>query len=292
MEYKSTAELSSLAEEENTSISEIVLKVEMEESELSRSEIESRMAANLQVMRDAVERGINNKIESGGGLVGEEALKMQSFLNSNPLEKDNIYNTVISYALAVSEVNAGMGKIVAGPTAGASGIVPAVVLALAEKLELGDEQIIKSLYTAAGLGYVVSRKATLAGAAGGCQAECGVASAMAAGAAVELRGGTPEMVVNAFALALKNMLGLVCDPVAGLVEVPCVKRNAAAASHALSASTMALAGIKSVIPADEIIIAMTEIGDQLPSCLKETSKGGLAITPTALKLKEEIFGKK
>lgn len=292
MEYKSTAELLALAKKEETSISEIVLKVEMAESELSRSQVEAKMAENLQVMRDAVEHGINNKIETGGGLVGDEALKMQSFINSNPLEKDNIYNSVISYALAVSEVNAGMGKIVAGPTAGASGIVPAVVLALAEKLELEEAEMIKSLFTAAGLGYVVSRKATLSGAAGGCQAECGVASAMAAGAAVELRGGDPEMVVNAFALALKNMLGLVCDPVAGLVEVPCVKRNAAAASHALSASTMALAGIKSVIPADEVIMAMTEIGDQIPSCLKETSKGGLAVTPTALKLREEIFGKK
>lgn len=292
MEYKSTAELLALAKKEETSISEIVLKVEMAESELSRSQVEAKMAENLQVMRDAVEHGINNKIETGGGLVGDEALKMQIFINSNPLEKDNIYNSVISYALAVSEVNAGMGKIVAGPTAGASGIVPAVVLALAEKLELEEAEMIKSLFTAAGLGYVVSRKATLSGAAGGCQAECGVASAMAAGAAVELRGGDPEMVVNAFALALKNMLGLVCDPVAGLVEVPCVKRNAAAASHALSASTMALAGIKSVIPADEVIMAMTEIGDQIPSCLKETSKGGLAVTPTALKLREEIFGKK
>lgn len=289
MEYSTVEELLKLAEREKCSIAEIVIRVEMEESEISRSEVKNAMLNNLQVMRDAAAEGSSKKIETGGGLVGDEALRIDSYLDENPKEKDNIYNRAIKYALAVAEVNAGMGKIVAGPTAGASGIVPAVILSLSEEMDLDDEKVLEALFTASGLGYVVSKKATLAGAAGGCQAECGVGAAMAAGAAVELKGGSPKMVTNAFALALKNMLGLVCDPVAGLVEVPCVKRNAFAASHALTASTIALAGIESVIPADEIIIAMTEIGDQLPSCLKETSKGGLAVTPTALKIKENLL---
>ncbi|SIR34558.1 L-serine ammonia-lyase, iron-sulfur-dependent, subunit alpha [Halanaerobium kushneri] len=289
MEYATIEELVSLAEAAETSISEIVLQVEVEEEEITEAEIKKSMLANLKVMKDAVAYGRQNNIQTGGGLVGDEALKLGQYLTvAAEAEKDNIYNKIITFALATAEVNAGMGKIVAGPTAGASGIVPAVILAIGEENNLNDQSMSEALFTAAGLGYVVSKKATLAGAAGGCQAECGVGAAMAAGAAVELRGGTPRMAAAAFAMALKNMLGLVCDPVAGLVEVPCVKRNAFAAAHAYTASTMALAGIRSVIPADEVIMAMTEIGDQMPTCLKETSRGGLAVTPTALKIKEEL----
>lgn len=289
MEYATIKELVSLAETAETSISEIVLQVEAEEEEISEAEVRKSMLANLEVMKEAVDYGRQNKIQTGGGLVGDEALKLEKYLASaSEAEQNNIYNKIITYALATAEVNAGMGKIVAGPTAGASGIVPAVLLAVGEENNLSDQKLVQALFTAAGLGYVVSRKATLAGAAGGCQAECGVGAAMAAGAAVELRGGSPRMAADAFALALKNLLGLVCDPVAGLVEVPCVKRNGFAASHAYTASTMALAGIESVIPADEVIMAMTEIGDQMPTCLKETSRGGLAVTPTALKIKEEL----
>ncbi|RCW58611.1 L-serine ammonia-lyase, iron-sulfur-dependent, subunit alpha [Halanaerobium sp. ST460_2HS_T2] len=289
MEYATIEELVSLAEAAETSISEIVLQVEVEEEEITEAEIKKSMLANLKVMKDAVAYGRQNNIQTGGGLVGDEALKLGEYLTAAAeAEKNNIYNKIITFALATAEVNAGMGKIVAGPTAGASGIVPAVILAIGEENDLNDQSMSEALFTAAGLGYVVSKKATLAGAAGGCQAECGVGAAMAAGAAVELRGGTPRMAADAFAMALKNMLGLVCDPVAGLVEVPCVKRNAFAAAHAYTASTMALAGIRSVIPADEVIMAMTEIGDQMPTCLKETSRGGLAVTPTALKIKEEL----
>jgi L-serine dehydratase len=180
-----------------------------------------------------------------------------------------------------------MGKIVAGPTGGASGIVPAVLLAVGNSLELKDEDLMRGLFTASGLGMVVSKQATLSGAAGGCQAECGVASGMAAGVVVELCNGDPEQVGHAFALALKNLLGLVCDPVAGLVEVPCVKRNGFAAPHALTAANMALAGIESVIPPDEVIDAMTQIGDLLPGSLKETSLGGLAATETGCRINQE-----
>jgi len=289
MEYATIKELVSLAEAAETSIWKIVLQVEAEEEEMTELEIRKSMLANLNVMKEAVEYGRKNNIQTGGGLVGDEALKLEKYLTTAPeSEQNNIYNKMITYALATAEVNAGMGKIVAGPTAGASGIVPAVVLAIGEEDNLSDQKLVEALFTAAGLGYVVSRKATLAGAAGGCQAECGVGAAMAAGAAVELRGGSPRMAADAFAVALKNLLGLVCDPVAGLVEVPCVKRNAFAAAHAYTASTMALAGIESVIPADEVIMAMTEIGDQMPTCLKETSRGGLAVTPTALKIKQDL----
>ncbi len=281
MEYNSIQELLELALAEETTIAEIVLKVEAEESELSEADVKARMLENLKVMQKSIKAGREKKIESAGGLVGEEAAKMSDYIAGRP---GLLYLQAVTDALAVAEVNAGMGKIVAGPTAGSSGIVPAVVVATGEQLGKSDEEMMMSLFTASGLGYVVSRKATLAGAAGGCQAECGVGSAMAAGAAVELHGGTPEMVVHAFALALKNLLGLVCDPVAGLVEVPCVKRNGFSASHGLTAAAMALAGIKSVIPPDEVVLAMTEIGDALPASLKETSKGGLAVTPTGEKI--------
>lgn len=285
MQYSTIDELFNLAVENDISIAEVVIQAEVEESEISREKVIARMEESLKVMKAAISKGRENKIESSGGLVGEEALKMSLYSNDKP---EMLFLQAITDALAVAEVNAGMGKIVAGPTAGASGIVPAVVVSVGEKLNLDDKEMVKSLFTAAGLGEVVSHKATLAGAAGGCQAECGVGSAMAAGAAVELMGGNARMVVNAFALALKNLLGLVCDPVAGLVEVPCVKRNGFAASHALTAASMAMAGIKSVIPADEVVMAMTDVGNQLPSTLRETAKGGLAITPTGLRIKKEL----
>ncbi|RCW43805.1 MULTISPECIES: L-serine ammonia-lyase, iron-sulfur-dependent, subunit alpha [unclassified Halanaerobium] len=288
MQYSTIDELLKVAEKNNISISEVVIQVEVEESELPREEVVAKMKESLVVMRDAIEKGRNSRIKSSGGLVGEEALKMAEYSKDKP---ERLFMAAITDALAVAEVNAGMGKIVAGPTAGASGIVPAVVVSVGEKLNLSDLDMVKGLFTAAGLGDVVSHTATLAGAAGGCQAECGVGSAMAAGAAVELMGGSPEMAVNAFALALKNLLGLVCDPVAGLVEVPCVKRNGFAASHALTAALMALSGIKSVIPPDEVILAMTDVGSQMPSTLRETAKGGLAITPTGREIKNKLENK-
>ncbi|MGM0437095.1 MAG: L-serine ammonia-lyase, iron-sulfur-dependent, subunit alpha [Bacillota bacterium] len=285
MEYSTIEELINLARENEMTVSEVVIETEIEESEKSRDEVLNRMRKTFQVMKEAVAEGKNKKEKSPSGLSGGDAHRLSEF---NDFLGDNIYRKVMTYAVATSEVNASMGKIVAGPTAGSSGIVPAVLLAVGEKLEADDEDIIKALFVASGLGMVVSKKATLAGAAGGCQAECGVGSAMAAGAAVELAGGNPEMVANAFALALKNLLGLVCDPVAGLVEVPCVKRNGFSASHALTAANMALAGVGSVIPPDEVVEAMTQIGNLLPGSLKETAMGGLAATETGLKIAEEL----
>jgi L-serine dehydratase len=288
MYYSTIKELLELAEREKVSIAEIVIITEVEDSDKNRDYIEGLMYNNLEVMRHAVKEGKKGIIKSRSGMVGGDAKKLsewQSPFNSG------IYREVLINALAVGEVNAGMGKIVAGPTAGSSGIVPAVLLALGEELKLDDRDLLRGLFTASGLGQVVAKKATLAGAAGGCQAECGVASGMAAGMAVELINGTAEMVTNAFALALKNLLGLVCDPVAGLVEVPCVKRNGFAATHALSAASMALAGIKSVIPPDEVIAAMADIGNMMHVSLKETALGGLAVTPTGLKIKEKLSAK-
>ncbi|MGM0409987.1 MAG: L-serine ammonia-lyase, iron-sulfur-dependent, subunit alpha [Bacillota bacterium] len=285
MEYSTIAELIDLAKKNNLSISEVVIKTEIEDSEKERNKIISQMKDTFEVMKEAVQEGKNNDKKSPSGLSGGDAKRLSNF---EDFLGDNIYKKVMTYAVAISEVNASMGKIVAGPTAGSSGIVPATLLAVGEKIEADDDEIVKALFAASGLGMVVSKKATLAGAAGGCQAECGVGSAMAAGAAVELFGGSPEMVGHAFALALKNLLGLVCDPVAGLVEVPCVKRNGFASSHALTATNMALAGVESVIPPDEVVEAMTQIGNLLPGSLKETSLGGLATTETGCRIANKL----
>jgi len=285
MDYRSFSRLEELASERGRPIWEIIIEAEMQESELEREEIMEKMRERLEVMREAVERGLENDFESVGGLSGGDADRLSrsdEFLGSDLTRK------TAEAALATAEVNAGMGRIVAGPTAGASGIVPAVVLSLAGEKNLSEEIQIRGLLTAGGLGSIVASEATLSGAAGGCQAECGVGSAMAAGAAVAMLEGSTEQIFNAFALALKNLLGLVCDPVAGLVEVPCVKRNAFAATHALTAASLALAGVESVIPADEVVEAMAQIGDMLPCSLKETAEAGLADTETGRELEENI----
>ncbi len=287
MEYSTIGELISSAVNNQTTVSEVVIKSEIEETGETREKIEKRMLYNLKVMKEAVKKGVEREIKSTSGLTGGDSFRL---LRKNNQLVGDIYQEIIIYALATAEVNAGMGKVVAGPTAGASGIIPAVLLVIGKKLELDDQQLVKGLFTAGGLGEVVARKATLSGAAGGCQAECGVASAMAAGAAVELANGSPDMVGHAFALALKNLLGLSCDPVAGLVEIPCVKRNGFGATHALTAAIMALAGIKSLIPPDEVVLAMYQTGRLMPSSLRETSKAGLAITPTGCKIKERFSG--
>jgi L-serine dehydratase len=233
-------------------------------------------------MQQAVTQGLTQREKSFSGLVGGDAYRLaaaNSFIGP-------IVIHAAANAIAVSEVNANMGKIVACPTAGSCGIVPGAILAVAEHLQCGDEKLVRALFTAAGFGEVIAENATVSGAVGGCQAECGSAAAMAAAAVVEMLGGAPRQSSHALALALKNMLGLVCDPVAGLVEVPCVKRNAFAAVHALLAAQMALVGVESIIPADEVIDAMNRIGAELPCSLKETSESGLAKTLTGMKITE------
>lgn len=285
MEYNSLEELKQLSESEAMPVWEVIIEDEISEEETTREKITNRVEEQLQVMEEAIKKGKENTLESPGGLSGGDSHKL---VNSEFDLSCDLNKKVAEAALAIAEVNAGMGKIVAGPTAGASGIVPAVVVSLAQEYNFDRKKQIQGILTAAGLGKIAAKRATLSGAAGGCQAECGVGSGMAAGAAVAMFERNSQKIIHGFALAVKNLLGLVCDPVAGLVEVPCVKRNAFAATHALTAANLALAGIESVIPPDEVIEAMAEIGDLLPASLKETAEAGLAATETGRKIEQDL----
>ena len=289
MKYDSLHALAARAKEANQKISELVIRDEMEEMGYSYDETYERMQYSLQVMKKSVISGLERDVRSASGLTGGDAYKM-----SQRTGKSIIGDTFIkslTKAIAVSETNACMGRIVAAPTAGSCGILPACLLTVMEDCDVDEDTTVKALFTASAVGMVIARNATIAGAEGGCQAECGAASAMAAAAVTEMCGGTPDMVENACAIALKNVLGLVCDPVAGLVEIPCIKRNVMGTANAFAAAEMALAGIDSKIPADEVIWSMKKIGDSMHSDLKETARGGLAATPTGKKLTEKVFGK-
>lgn len=284
MTFSCIAELVNAAVKAGKPLSAIVLKDEAKRSERSAQEIRAEMTNVLSVMRRAITLGINRQDKSFSGMVGGDAYILnncKAFLGE-PVIK------AATYAIAINEVNAGMGKIVACPTAGSCGIVPGAIMAIADTMNCEEEKLVNALFTAAGIGEVIAANATVAGALGGCQAECGSAAAMAAAAVVEMLGGTPEESAQAMALALKNMLGLACDPVAGLVEVPCVKRNGFAAIHALVAAQMAMVGIKSVIPPDEVIESMYRIGLEMPANVRETSQGGLAVTPTAKAIEQKL----
>ncbi|WP_019155398.1 L-serine ammonia-lyase, iron-sulfur-dependent, subunit alpha [Robertmurraya massiliosenegalensis] len=287
--FRSVAELVSLAEQQQVKIAEIMIRQEMEVSGLTRDEIIAKMDQNLEVMEQAVERGLNG-VKSQTGLTGGDAVLLQNYIKSGRGLSGNLLLDAVSKAVATNEVNAAMGVICATPTAGSAGVVPGTLFAVKEQLNPTRMEMIEFLFTAAAFGFVVANNATVSGAAGGCQAEVGSAAGMAAASIVEMAGGTPQQAAEAMAITLKNMLGLVCDPVAGLVEVPCVKRNAMGASNALTAADMALAGITSRIPCDEVISAMYEIGKSMPSALRETAQGGLAATPTGRRLEAEIFG--
>ena len=280
-----------LAHENNSTIGQAMIKEEAALKQISEEAVLDQMKYNWQVMKESIHTGITNPQKSKGGLIGGEGRRLYDYCQGEkPLLCGNYVMEAVSYALAVAEVNATMGRIVACPTAGSCGIVPGVLKKLQEMDNLSDEQIATALMTCAGIGMVIAHRASVSGAVGGCQAECGAASAMAAAAAVELRGGTPEQAGEACAMVLKNVMGLVCDPVAGLVEVPCAKRNALGASLAMVMADMALAGINSVLPVDEVITAMGAVGRSLPESLRETAKGGLAVTPTGLELNKKIFG--
>jgi L-serine dehydratase len=272
-----------LAEQEEKDFGDFCIEYHMKELEIGKEALLARMEEMLQVMQQSVEIGLTGS-PSMGGLVGGNSKKVE-YYRANFADKSivgNVMSKAIMIALAVGEANASMGRIVAAPTAGASGTLPAVLFSLAEAQGFSSIALAKALVVAGGIGMVIASRASLSGAAGGCQAECGSAAAMAAGAAVELYGGSPSQVGQAVAITLKNMLGLVCDPVAGLVEVPCVKRNAGAAAQAMVAAEMALAGIESVIPVDEVIDAMAAVGNAMSCTLKETAQGGLAVSPTGL----------
>lgn len=281
MDFKKAAELLSLCKEYDKPISQIMMDRECEMTEKPLDEIRSRMAVSLQIMKDATKEAINQPSQSMGGLIGGESRKLSDLQSSGKNIAGNLISKAIAYSMGVLEVNASMGLIVAAPTAGSSGVIPGVLLALQEEYNFTDEQIIDALFTCSAIGYLAMLNATVAGAVGGCQAEIGVAAAMAAAAVVELMGGTPEQCTDAASTVLMNMLGLVCDPVGGLVEYPCQNRNASGASNAIVAAEISLAGIHQLIPLDEMMDIMYTVGKKLPAELRETALGGCALSPSA-----------
>lgn len=288
-EYKSISELVNAASSAGRTISEVVLADQAEQLCISPDTLFERMDARLSVMEDSVKAGMNPALRSTSGLTGGDASRMWDHAASGGI-CGGFTNRAMARALAVSENNAAMGKIVAAPTAGSCGILPGAVVSMLDEGRCSREAAVMALFTAGAFGMVIAQNASIAGAEGGCQAECGSAAAMAAAALVELMGGTPQQCAHACAMAIKNQLGLVCDPVAGLVEIPCIKRNVSGVAIAFSSAEMALAGIESKIPADECIGAMREVGCSIPSALRETAKGGLAATPTGERLREQVFG--
>ena len=281
MDFKKAAELLSLCKEYDKPISQIMMDRECEMTEKPLDEIRSRMAVSLQIMKDATKEAINQPSQSMGGLIGGESRKLSDLQSSGKNIAGNLLSKAIAYSMGVLEVNASMGLIVAAPTAGSSGVIPGVLLALQEEYDFTDDQIIDALFTCSAIGYLAMLNATVAGAVGGCQAEIGVAAAMAAAAVVELMSGTPEQCTDAASTVLMNMLGLVCDPVGGLVEYPCQNRNASGASNAIVAAEISLAGIHQLIPLDEMMDIMYTVGKKLPAELRETALGGCALSPSA-----------
>lgn len=290
--YNHIKEIVTDAEKTGKPISELIVEQECKLSGLSREKVWNKMKYNLKTMRAAVSKGsTGNGVFSHTGLTGGEAIKIKKYREKGRTLSGDFMMEAVQNAVATNEVNAAMGVICATPTAGSSGTLPGILFMLEKKLDLNEEQMVQFLFTAGGIGLIIGNNAEIAGATGGCQAEVGSASAMGAAAAVEIAGGTPEESAQALAIAISNLLGLVCDPIAGLVEVPCVKRNAIGAGNALIAADMALAGCTSVIPADECIEAMKKVGHQMPVSLRETGIGGLAGTSTGQAIKARIFGK-
>jgi L-serine dehydratase len=283
--YRSLHEAVRDAEAQGKSLAQLALETEARDQGRPIAEIRSALNRALQVMRGAIAQGLTGELRSASGLVGGDAAKLRVG-PAGPLA-DTPFRDILARALAVQEVNAAMGVIVAAPTAGGAGVLPAVLTGLADARGLGDERLVDALATAGLIGAVVAERASLSGAEGGCQAETGAAAAMAAGAATEMLGGTPTQAANAVALAQQGTLGLVCDPLGGLVELPCVFRNATASAIALAAIEMALAGITFAIPADEVIDTMGEIGREMDVRYRETAGGGLAATPTGRRLARE-----
>src|SRR5690625_559948 len=287
--FRTVLELVELAEKENIPISEVMIRQEMNVKDVTREEIFEQMENNLQVMEDAIEKSLAG-VESVTGMTGGDAVLVQEYIKNNQTLSGDLLLDAVSKAMGTNEVNAAMGTVCATPTAGSAGCVPGTLFAVKNRLNPTREEMIRYLLTSGAFGFVVANNAFISGATGGCQAEVGSAGAMASAAIVEMAGGSPAQSAEAFALTLKNMLGLVCDPVAGLVEVPCVKRNAGGSTLAIVSADMALAGVTSRIPCDEVIGAMYKIGQTMPSTLRATGEGGLADTPTGRRLNERIFG--
>ena len=289
--YQSIQELVDAADAARCSIGELTLRQQAEEMGQDEIMLLRQMDKNLAVMEDAIAFGQRQEQTSMSGLTGGEGWKMLEYSRRGEGVSGAFMARAMSRALAVAGCNASMGKIVAAPTAGSCGILPACLVSLLEDRGADRDAVVMSMFTAGAFGMVIAQRASIAGAQGGCQAECGSAAGMAAAAMVEVMGGTPQQCADACAIAIVNQMGLVCDPVAGLVEIPCIKRNVAGVMTAFSSADMALAGIRPYIPADECVEAMREVGDALPAALKETAIGGLAGTPTGKALREQVFGK-
>ena len=287
MALDSMKEIFERSARENIPFWEIVLQYDMEERQVSRQASMAKMLSTWQAIQDAADSYTGTQ-RSVSGLVGGDGLKMRLYARRGESIGGEFMDEVIVQAISMAESNACMRRIVAAGTAGSCGVGRAVLLPLCEREHYTQHELLEALYVASGIGAVIAYRASISGAAGGCQAEIGTASAMAAGALVSLRGGTNEQIGHAVAMALKNLMGLVCDPVAGLVEVPCVKRNVIGAVNAISAADMALAGIESRIPVDEVIDAMGEVGRRMPVEFRETALGGLAATPTGKAVKERM----
>ena len=285
--YDSLAAVVTESKKSGTKFWQIIQKDDCHEEAIDRQKSFGRMRAMYEAMRDSV-NNYDPKLHSASGLVGTDAAKLEKYYDEGKMMADDFIGRVRIRALRVAESNACMKRIVAAPTAGSCGVLPSVLITMQEEKKISDEQMVEALFVAAGIGGVISKRASLSGADGGCQAEIGSASAMAAGALVSLMGGTAEQITNAAAIALKSLLGLACDPVAGLVEVPCVKRNVIGSVNAVTAADMAMAGIKSRIPPDEVIDAMRSIGHGMSTAIRETGTGGLAATPTGVKIREKV----
>lgn len=288
MRYKfhTGRDLLKICTREDVSIGDVALRYEIENGDNAREDIIAEMEKNLATMEESIRQGLEEDNISVTGLTGLDADKLLAYKEHAIMGP--ALTVITSAAMAVVEVNASMGKIVAAPTAGASGVLPGVVVGYGYLEKIPREKMIEALFNAGAIGILIARNASLSGASGGCQAEVGSGAAMAASALTEMRGGTPEQCLHAAAMTLKNLMGLVCDPVAGLVECPCIKRNAIGAVNAVLCSDMALAGITSIIPFDEVVDAMRNVGRMMHPDLRETAKGGLADTPTARKIEEKM----
>ncbi|NMB08241.1 MAG: L-serine ammonia-lyase, iron-sulfur-dependent, subunit alpha [Tissierellia bacterium] len=287
--YNKGNELLKLCNEQNKKISEIVIAKEMAERGLPYEELIDNMKLVLDTMISSSKSALNKEVISVSKLTGGDAKKVEKYKNMGNTICGEIINSAMAMALSTSEVNASMGKIVAAPTAGASGILPSAIIIVSEKYNLSEKEMIYGLFTAGGIGEIIAKNATISGAEGGCQAECGAAAAMAAGAIIEMIGGEPETSLHGASFALLNIMGLVCDPVAGLVEFPCALRNASGVINALVSADLAMAGVKSMVPFDEVVEAMYKVGKAMPESLRETALGGVAATPTGEDIKRRIL---
>ncbi|WP_028828807.1 L-serine ammonia-lyase, iron-sulfur-dependent, subunit alpha [Proteocatella sphenisci] len=288
-DFTSAVELLALAEETQMSIGELMLSREVQVFGKTKEKVLSDLMHSYHIMKNSTKKALNEDLKSMGGLLGGEEKKIMARIDKKPV-CGSFMSKVIAYAMGVLEVNTSMGLIVAAPTAGSSGVIPGVFAAIQEEYDLTDDEMMPAMLTASAVGYIITRNATVSGAEGGCQAEMGSASAMAAAAITEIMGGTPLQAFDAASSAMGNMLGLVCDPIAGLVEVPCQKRNAMGASNALICAEMTLCGVNNHIPFDETVEAMYQVGRSLPYELRETALGGLAATKTGCNLCSKIFG--